>query len=34
VFTFSPAHTDLLTCDDSYAHWPDILQTDPRLLLF
>ena len=34
MFTFSPAHTDLLTCDVSYAHRHDILHSDPTLLLF
>ena len=34
MLTLSPAITDLLTCDVRYAHWPDILHTDPTLLLF
>ena len=33
MFTHSPAHTDLLTCDVSYAHGPDILHIDPTFLL-
>jgi len=32
--TLSPAPTELLTCDVSYAHIPDILHIDPTLLLF
>jgi len=34
MFTLSPAHTDLSTCDVSYARWHDILHIDPTLLLF
>ena len=34
MFTLSRAHTDLLTCDVSYAHRPDILHIDPTLLSF
>jgi len=32
VFTLLPAHTDLLTCDVSYAHWHDILHIDPDIV--
>ena len=33
MFTLLPAH-NLLTCDITYAHRPDILHIDPTLLLF
>jgi len=34
MFTLSAAHTDLMTCDVSYAHWHDILHIHSTLLLF
>ena len=34
VYTFAGTHTDLLSCDVSYAYWHDILHVDPTLLLF